>query len=179
MDSRLPWLAGLWDGEGSIGARVGLSATGYRAVTLNVQMEMKDEGTVLRAAQILDEYGMFTSVIKPRRRAESHGQTWHLSVKRMTSAYAMAGLMLPFVVTKYRHWEILREFTGMRIEKVGLRPDGSGKLKQGGAAKPWGPEEMELAYELGVLNWCEGTNRVYPDLNPVFGLSARGDRRDL
>ena len=159
MVERLAWLAGLWDGEGSVGVTISRS-TGSAIHIPCIQINMTHRPTVERAQEILSDLGCSTrlQVIQPR--SERHRVAFYVAVRRTAWLHAIGLAVLPFSVTKRQHWLLLVELCAARIARRGLvAPDGS--LMRGGIQSdmtPYGDREIEIVNQLRLLN-CTLNNR--------------------
>lgn len=155
--AEIAWLAGLWDGEGSVGAFV--RASGRPLITPQIQVHMTHEETISRVAEILCNIG---APAKCYRSAEKNGRyrdSFHISVTRTSSILAVANAVIPYAVTKALQWGLVKELCEARIARHGINED-TGWMRRGGAAgweKPYTERELELAQALRAANASANT----------------------
>lgn len=156
QDTDLAWLAGLWDGEGSVGVSISRS-TGREIYIPSIQINMTHRTTLERAAEILAAmYGCSVRlhVIKPPDPAR-HRESYYFALRRTTLLHSVAAGMLPFSVTKRLHWELIRDICAERIARCGGSDTDSGSLKRGGIAAdraPYTEREHQLCTQLRQAN---------------------------
>lgn len=110
------YVAGLFDGEASIGLnRQGKS---YRAV---VQVSMTHRGTIDHVISLLEKYDL-----QPKghgqyaEKGDEHRPAYRLVIARITDIGWLGSQLLPYSVTKRRHWELLVEFCQRRAVHHGV-----------------------------------------------------------
>lgn len=151
------WLAGFWDGEGSIGiVRDGTSRH------LRVQLSHTEYGSTLKILDILERSeiggrGYTYQERDPLKHRDAH----YIRVSGMGNIYKMAKLILPYAVTKRRHWEIAIEWIESRAEKAGgFNSDGSIKRIGNADKRKYTPNEIALFDEICELNRRGPEDRV-------------------
>jgi hypothetical protein len=154
---RIAWLAGLFDGEGSIGAswehHAGRARAGWRVA---VQMSMTDLETIQAAVATLQGLGIGAIGYSYQERKPIYKDAHYIRVNRMGDIALLADLMLPHSVTKRRQWALARELTLLRLEGVEL--DEQGRIRRGGhppitrAARVYSEREIAIVDELRQLN---------------------------
>lgn len=151
-DVRAAWLAGLLDGEGSIGIGRNVKPGRRNPVSLRaaVQMSTTHEPTLAAALEVLIELGVKGARYTYQERDPANQQNaYFLRVVRLVDIRALAEAMVPHAVTKRTHWALILEYAGLRL--AGVRIDPSGRVMDR-AARPHGPREWEIAEELRRLN---------------------------
>lgn len=150
------WLAGLWDGEGSVGA-VRTRANTMKRLTIipQIQIHMTDRPTMDRVVEMFAAMGFTTTRYRATEKKPHHKDAYHLAVRRTAWVLTAATTLLPYSVTKAPQWRIMRELCELRIDRAGLTDDNNGWLRRGGPpgwAKQYEARELEIAEELYVLN---------------------------
>lgn len=148
----LAWLAGLWDGEGSIGISCTKGSRGLY-LAIGVQLEMTCDRTVARVAEVCDAIGVTAKTYSYRERDPSkHLDSHYLRVNRLGDALCLARALVPYAVTKRQQWELMIEYVESRIGGRAL--DASGRVPRGGNKLPreFSPREIEIAATLRSLN---------------------------
>lgn len=156
--TEVAWLAGLLDGEGSVGSAIekkkGRAAGGTDGWSIRPSMQMSiTERPGLDAALIVLDKLKITA---PRysyteKNPERHLPAWHLRVNRQADIRILARAVLPYAVIKKPHWTLLLAFVESRLSRVEL--DSQGRMRRGGTcANPYTAEEIELAQALRKLN---------------------------
>src|SRR5687767_7254572 len=98
----LAWLAGFWDGEGS----VGIVKSGTTLI-LVAQLSHTELGTIKHILNLLEEgtingRGYTYQERDPKKHRDAH----YVRVTGMVGVMKLGKLLLPHAVTKKRHWEI-------------------------------------------------------------------------
>lgn len=152
-DTQLAWLAGIWDGEGSVGiSRYKRPGGATYVLTPQVQIQMTDELTVATTVQVLQGIGLKATRHTWHERKAHHKDMWGYNITRTGYVRQMAIALLPYTVTKRQHWTLIKEFCELRIERVGL--DDQGRLRKGGKPGWWTPysdRELDVADQLRSL----------------------------
>lgn len=145
----LAWLAGFWDGEGS----VGLTKTGTTFI-LNCQLSHTDIESVKRILSILKSEGVggrgYTYQERdPKRHRDAH----YIRIGGIANVLKFARLMVPYAFTKKRHWELAIEWAESRILVAG-GVDSRGHLFRGRShtLRQYSKSDLKLAVELKSLN---------------------------
>lgn len=145
----LAWLAGFWDGEGSVGL-----FSDKKTKILVAQLSHTEFGSIIRILEILamaevDGRGYTYQERNPEKHRDAH----YIRITGIANVLKLAKLLAPYAVTKLKHWEIVIEYAESRIKKAG-GIDKKGHLLRGGIAgwNAYSEREMELFRELCCLN---------------------------
>lgn len=166
---RAAWLAGLIDGEGSVG--VAMRSKGARLEPA-IQLSMTCERTVRRAQEVMEELGVTGALYSYREKDPTkHLDAHTLHITRIADVQRLAIHLIPFAVTKRAQWELIAEFCSSRLVHRGV--DSHGKIRRGGRSIPgYSPREVDIARRLKALNargpgqrkkaqaWLEKVNRL-------------------
>lgn len=164
MEPMLAWLAGLLDGEGSIG----INRVPPNTYEPRIQMSITHAGTVQHVLEILSAMGIrgrgySYQEREPERQKDAH----YLRINRLVDVNLLAQHMVKLSVTKRRQWELVLEFTNLRL--CGARVDEKGRVKRGGKeTRKYGEREHEIMRELSALN------RRGPSLDGHTAQAGRG-----
>jgi len=152
FDLKIAWLAGLWDGEGSIG----ISGTKDR-MAANAQMCMTCERTIKTAIDTMKELGIRAiGYTYQERDTVKHRDACYIRVNRMNDIRILASEMVKYSVTKLEHWKIISEFVTSRLEHARL--DDGGRVITGGVTvgktswKPYTERERNLQIRISEIN---------------------------
>ena len=100
-DIETGWLAGQWDGEGS----VGISKTASKGYFVQAQMTSTCERTLAHVADLLSKIGVDSTTYTATPKQEHHKPQWHLKVRGGHRAILALGQHIaPHSVTKRDLW---------------------------------------------------------------------------
>lgn len=145
----MAWLAGFWDGEGSVGL-----VKQNKTRNLVCQLSHTEYGSVKRVLEILEsEKVNGRGYTYQERDPLKHRDAHYIRVSGVANILKFSEIMIPFAVTKKRHWEIAIEWAESRIRAAG-GIDSKGHLYRGGIqrTKVYSAKELALALELSELN---------------------------
>lgn len=112
----IAWLAGLLDGEAS----VGIVGGNGRALAAQVQLEMRGTVTVRHAADLCDRLGVIGGVYSYAPRRREHRETATYRVARLGGVLTLARAVAPYAVTKAEHWRVAIAFCESRLGGAGV-----------------------------------------------------------
>lgn len=142
------WLSGIWDGEGSVSARI-ITKTNVGAA---IQLCMTCKETVTRIIEVLDKIGVSAVGYTYQEKETYHKHAHHVRVTRSQDVVIMGEALLPYSVTKRRMWELAIEMCRIKVSRRRVMPDG--RLARGGIPiHPISPREIEIAEQLRALNY--------------------------
>lgn len=147
------WLAGLWDGEGSVGV-VRSRATGTLVYIPQIQLHMTHEPTVAAVVDMLRRLGCTATAYRTNEKKSHHKTSYSFAVRRTAWIQVTAATLLPYAVTKRDHWAAMLALCEARIDRAGLASTG-GWLRRGGPPgwhEPYTTEEERLVTRLCALN---------------------------
>lgn len=160
--NELAWMAGFWDGEGSIGL-----IKDKKTRILVCQLSSTCIKSIKKILSILKNQNISgRGYTYQERDPLKHRDAHYLRVTGISNILKFSKLMVDYSVTKKRHWEIAIEWANRRI-KVAGGVDNKGHLFRGGSGKDrdYSDEDLVLANELTELNrrgpksrpnYCEG-----------------------
>lgn len=151
--SEIAWLAGLIDGEGSVGITIAKrSNEGRLGFSANVQLCMTCERTIEHARSVIECIGAVSVGYSyrekdPRRHLDAH----YIRVNRLKDIFCVGSAVAPFAITKAPQWMAMLEYVRSRLSCADL--DELGRVKRGGPRhNGFTDREIELAHILRNLN---------------------------
>lgn len=159
-DLDLGWLAGTFDGEGSIGiARQYPGKQKTFVLSPQIQMETTCKKTAERIIALLDEHGLVGRSYFYRARKPQHRPSYNIRIGRLVDANKLSRLLAEVSTTKAEQWKLLREYTDRRLEGVELNEEGQVKAgcKEGSKrgdlrCRPYDEREIEIYETIKLLN---------------------------
>lgn len=146
----LPWLAGLFDGEGCIGVVMDKTKQRENPVPVcSVQMSMTHEPTLRYVQHELEGLGITARLYTYKEKKNHHKDAWLLKVGRQADILTLARLMIPFAVTKRKQWKLMERYLTQRLSRPGR-----------GITKPFTEADRVLIEEMRTMNKREGVSVV-------------------
>ena len=149
QQNKLAWLAGFWDGEGSIG----FTKNGTTFI-LNCQLSHTEIESVRHILAILKECGISgRGYTYQERDPEKHRDAHYIRVTGINNVRQFAKLMVKHAITKKRHWEIAIQWADSRIAVAG-GIDSKGHLRRGFdfRTRKYSSSDIALYEEIKKLN---------------------------
>lgn len=151
------WLAGIWDGEGSIGFTHVRRKRGKDyfcpLVSIgNTSREMMEE--ILR---IMGKIGINPHITFQERKSKKHSPCWKFMIRRHEQIRNFLPTIIPFLITKKELAELLVEYTTIRKNtlesgrKIQER-DSKGRIVSGYAKQDYSKREREIIDRVYYLN---------------------------
>lgn len=152
---QLAWLAGIWEGEGTFMIygykRRNRKDKNYSArVTLtNSSIEMINE-----ISKIFDNCGIGGHIYQEKMRSKKHKACYHITVNKMEHVKKAAKLMLPYLISKKAHAEVLIRFINLRqkYKRIVIKDNKTGKITRGIKTQGLNTEEKTLCEQISELN---------------------------
>lgn len=140
---KLAWLAGIWDGEGSI--------TIFRHKERNGSLKLKpclvltntDESIINEAVKILDSYDIRFHIIDYTRPKSK--RIYQLTTSKLSNLEKFCEIMIPYLIGKKSQAELLLRYAKLRNDKIKLAGNNKHAVK-------YDDEEFALQIELQSLN---------------------------
>jgi len=150
-NEQIAWLAGLWDGEGTITlTKVMDNWYVKKAMRKNGSIKYKpictvvntNETIISEAIRILDENDIKLSISKARKEKEYHTQCLVIQTQKLSVIKRLLELLLPYLIGKKSQAELLLRYVNSRIENF--------KGKKG--LKSYNGEEDKFEKDIRTLN---------------------------
>lgn len=157
LATELAWLAGLWDGEGSVGINGSgrfSKANNSPVIAAQIQLQMTHVLTVMRAVEILKMLSAGRVISYHWAKKKAHQKdACGFTIGKTVQVRDIARALTPFAVTKAEQWALVREFCELRIARQGLSKNGD-LIRGGGPGwwKPYGERELEIYEQVRELN---------------------------
>lgn len=147
-DVEWAWLAGILDGEGAL--QLGRSFQNGRAIyTPTCRVDMTHAGTIERIGAILTDAQIEHRRFVYKRKNVRHRAANIVSVNKLKDVRALLSNVLPYLVTKRRHADVLLSFVEHRIA-IGY--DWKRKGENGRFVNSYGEDEVLFYQQLKELN---------------------------
>jgi hypothetical protein len=130
---KLAWLAGAWDGEGTIGL------TKYEGKWFDKKRNQErrefklkpyiclintNVSFIAEAVKVLDEEGIRLPVFEVKKEKDYFKQGYRIQTFNMTKIKEVLDLISPYLISKKPNAELLLRFVNMRLEKMKDNPSG-------------------------------------------------------
>lgn len=152
---RTAWLAGLLDGEGSVGITITACTRGgkraYRLVAM-VQVSMTCKHTIDEVISVMHAIGVRASRYSYREKDPTkHKDAHYVHVGRLLDIRTLGEAVAPFSVTKRKHWELMLVYARSRLSRAKI--DALGRVVRGGHLRDvYTENEIAIARALRALN---------------------------
>ena len=162
MNEKLAWLAGIWDGEGSITIFSHIEKNGCRKLCPTISLWNTDIKMIAEVIKILDSFGIRLTIYAQYARKEKHSDCYKLLSRNMTKIQKFLEIITPYLISKKPQAELLKRFVDSRLSKMvnGIKP------------QKWNYTEEEQSFEqqMRILNKT-GNKRILRDytLDPLKG----------
>lgn len=147
---KLAWLAGLFDGEGTVTSSLNKKLHSFQ---LHIAIAMTHEETLWRVEDIFLKMGLKPEpILMTRRATDKHAACYCIRLRKAADLQLFAAHILSFSVTKQRQLKLLIAWASVRMTGSILNTDRS--MKGRGPAGRVIPFESELQFhqELRALN---------------------------
>lgn len=146
LELRTAWLAGLVDGEGSVGAH----RTARGQITGSIQMSNTCQRTMVQARAVILELGITAvSHHHQERDPTRHQDAYYWRVSRVADLVRLCRALIPYSVTKRPQLELLLALAESRVDGQAL--DTGGRIASR-SRKPYSDHEKALQRQLAALN---------------------------
>jgi intein/homing endonuclease len=161
--TRIAWLAGIWDGEGTFGIyRYRQTTNGKWSYCGRLTLSNTSEEMIQEILEIFEKVGIKASTWRNQKpRQLTHRKEVHITVNRQESVKIGCELMLPYLIAKKNRAKILLEFIKIRStykRKVNRDPQ-TGRLT--GVVEQGYNNVIHLYEEMKELNQV-GNSKVAP-----------------
>jgi len=150
---QLAWISGIWDGEGTF-CIYPVNKKNDKKITYHGQVTITNTSEVMinEIVKILDFYKIGAHLFLENPRKNKHKACWHITVGKRECQMRLARLMLPYLIAKKDHAEILIRFLLLR-EKYKQKPIRGEKGRILGTERQGNTEEeLSLYDQLKALN---------------------------
>lgn len=133
----LAWLAGFWDGEGSITVFQTKRRNKTDKYNASLVLTNTDEHVILHTIKLLDRFGINLHLFKRVSNTEKHKDSYQLTTRNMVTIKKILTLLLPYLVCKKAQAELTLRYIDSRLKNL------KGQYKE---------EEIDIYKEIKKLN---------------------------
>ena len=164
---QLAWLAGIWDGEGTfmVYDYQRKNESKKRTYTARVTLTNSSIEMINEISKIFDYYKIGGHIYQEKMRSNKHKACYHITVNKLDHVKKSTELMLPYLVNKKAHAEVMLRFVKLRenYKRIVIRDKKTGKITGGIKEQGYNNEEISLYEQLKKLNAFgpnEGTSQT-------------------
>lgn len=117
---KLAWLAGIWDGEGSIAIFKHREKDGCIKYCSTINVVNNNLTIINEIIKICDELGVGFHLQEKERKSENHAQSYELITRKFKTIKKLMEVILPYLVGKKAQAEIVLRFVNKRLEKMNI-----------------------------------------------------------
>lgn len=114
-DTELAWLAGLWDGEGSITIFTHVEKNGAKKICPTLLVVNTDQTIIAEAARLLDEMGTSFAVFERKNPSDKHKDCYQLSTRNMAYIKTVLEAILPYLVGKKPQAQLVLRYVNKKL----------------------------------------------------------------
>lgn len=118
----IAWLAGFWDGEGSILLQRRTTNRGGNWYCPEMTVYNNDRETVDFIKKILDSRGIKSYIHSRKPKNPKHGEQHQLRIVGLTQTTKLLRLLIPHLITKLGRATLLERFVISRLSSSGNKP---------------------------------------------------------
>lgn len=156
-DIELAWLAGLWDGEGSITVFTHTEKGGKTKLCPTLCVVNTNETIIAEAARLLDKLGTSFSVFTRTPQKREHKPAIQLATRNMRYIQIVLEAMLPFLIGKKAQAQLVLRYVTKKLSHPTHRGQGS----------RYEPSDFALQQQVQLLN-----QRGQPNTSTTTGEDA-------
>jgi len=151
-DTDLAWLAGFWDGEGSITLFGHQERNGSKKIKPIVSVVNTDIGMINKVRKILEELGCSFHLSERGARKSAHSTAYILQTANMSHIIKFLEAVLPYLTgEKKERGEILYDYCSRRASKLERLPSKG--------STPYDPEDWEDLKKFEGMGFKRSNNR--------------------
>jgi len=111
------WLAGFWDGEGSITIFTHVEKNGVKKICPTLNVTNTHEGVIAHVVELLDKLGTSFSVQHLKRKEDKHKDVYHVSTRNMAYIKVVIEAILPYLVCKKAQGVLVLRYVTKKLEQ--------------------------------------------------------------
>lgn len=111
------WLAGFWDGEGSITIFTHVEKSGREKICPTINVTNTHEGVIAYVIQLLDKLGTSFSVFQRKTGNDKHKDAYHLATRNMQYIKIVLEALLPYLVCKKAQAILVLRYVNKKMEQ--------------------------------------------------------------
>jgi hypothetical protein len=140
-DTDLAWLAGFWDGEGSITIFTHIEKNGVRKIRPTIGLTNTDENVMAHAISILDALGTSCNIQMKKSNNPKHKDAYQLTSMNMKYIQIILTAILPYLVCKKAQATLVLRYVTKKLQYIekGQRP-------------PYDDEDVQMQVEVQAMN---------------------------
>lgn len=156
LAAKAAWLAGLLDGEGSIGIAIERKPSRVARpfyLKASIQMSITEQSAVKEASRVCKLLGVRgVSYSYQERDPMRHRDAFYFRVGRLLDINILSNVMMEHAVVKRKHWRLMAAYTASRLRGAEIE-ETTGRVTRGGKPKrAYSKSEIEIARKLRKLN---------------------------
>lgn len=159
-NEKLAWLAGLWDGEGTITVFLTHREKGEEKYNAALVLTNTDENIISEATKILDALELKMHIFKRKPERKEWKPSYQLTTRKLAIVKKFCEIFIPYLVGKKAQAELTLRFVNSRIGATG----------ESNLLKKYTEEEKNLCQQLKLLN-----RKGYYESSTTIRLTPQGD----
>lgn len=145
------WLAGFWDGEGSITIFTHTEKNGRNKICPTILVTNTHEGVIAHVVELLDRLGTSFAVNVQKKNTDKHKDAYHVTTRNMQYIKVVLEAIYPYLVCKKPQATLMLRY----VTKKMLQRETNGRPR-------YDDEDYEIQEECQAMN-----RRGKPPLSPT------------
>jgi hypothetical protein len=111
------WLAGFWDGEGSITIFTHTEKNGREKICPTINVTNTHEGVIAHVVELLDKLGTSFAVQTRKRDSDKYKDAYHVSTRNMQYIKVVLEAIYPYLVCKKAQAILVLRYVNKKLEQ--------------------------------------------------------------
>lgn len=111
------WLAGFWDGEGSITIFTHMEKNGKEKICPTVGVTNTHEGVIAHVVELLDKMGTSFSVQQRKHQNEKNKDAYHVTTRNMQYIKVVLEAMYPYLICKKAQALLVLRYVNKKLQQ--------------------------------------------------------------
>jgi len=111
------WLAGFWDGEGSITIFTHMEKNGKEKICPTLLVVNTHEGVIAHVVELLDKLGTSFSVQHIKRKEEKNKDVYQVSTRNMAYIKIVLEAILPYLICKKAQGSLVLRYVAKKLQQ--------------------------------------------------------------
>jgi hypothetical protein len=111
------WLAGFWDGEGSITIFTHVEKNGKKKICPTINVTNTHEGVIAHTVELLDRLGTSFSILEKRSDTDKHKTAYTIGTRNISYIKTTLEAMQPYLVCKKAQCALVLRYVNKKLQQ--------------------------------------------------------------